>query len=66
MTLTEAQRHADHMCDVYPADYADADNDHIGVITSIRTGRAYVEGHPLYRGKWITLPNLATSCKIHN
>lgn len=61
MTLTEARRHALHLCDVYPTT---DDVDHIGVIDRVRNGKAFVSGHPGHPGQWFDIANLATSCKI--
>jgi hypothetical protein len=63
MTNEEAQRHASHLCDVFPADERD---EHIGVIEELRHGDALIGGHPEYRARWIPVAQLATSCRIQD
>lgn len=65
MTDEEVQRHAEHMCDVYPVA---PEQEHIGVIAQIRghaaESMAFVDGHPEYPGRWFFVNELSTSCKI--
>lgn len=65
MNLSDARRHADHLCDVYPTD---ENVEHIGVMESVRIVKgkwsALVSGHPEYAAKWFPIVELSTSCKI--
>ena len=67
MELRDAKRHAEHLCDVFPADDTD---EHCGVIERFRTRKgvreALVGGHPAYPDRWIPVSALATVCTIRD
>lgn len=65
MTLAEAIRHMEHLCDVFPIDEYD---EHIGVIEKIQNSSlgwlVKVSGHPEYGTRWFLPAALCTTCKV--
>lgn len=65
MTLEEAKRHAEHLCDVWPIDEND---EHCGVIIHVgendMRGQVLSGGHPEYGPRWFSPAAIETNCQI--
>lgn len=71
MTLEEAKRHAEHLCNVWPIDEND---EHCGVIEEVsvhdyviaQAAIVKVSGHPTYGTRWFFLHEIETNCQIED